>query len=102
MTRLTTAGSKHYKYVSGLGRRGFIQYQQKEWAAGDAQTPVTYLVRRGDDVHTHNLLRQDGLRVDAVEASSEFGILREGLNKKKYIYNNINNNKLLEKKDFNP
>lgn len=54
---------------------------------------MTYLVRCGDDVHTHNLLRQDRFRVDAVEASSEFSILGEGLNK----VNKIKLKKLLEK-----
>lgn len=52
-------------------------------SVSDTLTTATYLVRRGDDVHTDNLFSQDRLRVDAVESGSKFCVLGQGLNNKK-------------------
>lgn len=52
-------------------------------SVSDRLTTVTYLIRRGDDVHTDNLFSQDRFRVDAVESGSKFCVLGQGLNNEK-------------------
>lgn len=52
-------------------------------SVSDRLTTATYLIRRGDDVHTDNLFSQDRFRVDAVESGSKFCVLGQGLNNEK-------------------
>ena len=58
---------------SSIGEIGFVS---------DRLTTVSYLIRRGDDVHADNLFSQDGLRVDAVESSSKLCVLGKSLENK--------------------
>lgn len=44
---------------------------------------MTYLIRRGDDVHTDTLFGQDRFRMDAAESGSKFCVLGQGLNNEK-------------------
>lgn len=53
-------------------------------SVSDGLSTVTYLIRRGDDVHADNLLSQDRLGVDAVESASEFCVLGQGLSDEKW------------------
>lgn len=82
--QLTNAKGKHYNYRASLGSLIVSSVSDSEiCSVSDILTTVTYLIRRGDDVHTDNLFSQDRLRVDAVESGSEFCVLGQGLNDEK-------------------
>lgn len=83
--QLTNAGSKHYNYLASLGSCGASSTWESEISfVSDRLTTVTYLIRRGDDVHTDNLFSQDRFRMDAVESSSKFCVLGQGLDDEKF------------------
>lgn len=82
--QLTNAKGKHFNYRASLGSLIVSSVSESEISSvSDRLTTVTYLIRRGDDVHTDNLFSQDRLRVDAVESGSEFCVLGQGLNDEK-------------------
>ena len=56
----------------------------------ESLSPGTYFIRRGDDVHTDTLLRQNGFRVDTVQSGSEFCVLGQGLKDKNVIFSIFN------------